>query len=108
MSPGKALSWNATLVLEAIARGHAYGFEIMNETTLPSGTVYPLLRRLESSGLLESAWEEEDRAHAEGRPARRYYRATEDGLSSLAEARERLAEQQRFLGDVAAGEVSGS
>ena len=38
------LSYNGALVLQALARGYAYGFEIMRAAHLPSGTVYPLLR----------------------------------------------------------------
>ena len=107
MSVPKPLSWNATLVLQALAQGHGYGFEIMNATALPSGTVYPVLRRLEASAMVESSWEDENTAHAEGRPARRNYEATETGLVALAEARKRLASQQALFGDLAAGEVAG-
>jgi DNA-binding PadR family transcriptional regulator len=53
---------------------------------LPSGTVYPALSRLERDGLVKSAWENEPDAHAEGRPARRYYKLTAPGVKALAEA----------------------
>ena len=56
---------------------------------LPSGTVHPILARLETVGWLESRWEEID-PRAEGRPARRYYHLTPDGIelarSALARA----------------------
>lgn len=107
MSDAKPLNWNATLILQAIAQGHGYGFEIMNATTLPSGTVYPVLRRLESSGMVGSSWEDESVAHAEGRPARRNYVASASGLEALGEARRRLAAQQALFGDLAAEEVGG-
>ena len=90
------LSYNATLVLQAIALGHRYGFEMMKRTDLPSGTVYPLLRRLEEQGLVDSAWEEADPSE-EGRPRRRYYRATPDGERALAASLERIARQQRLF-----------
>ena len=93
------LSYNATLVLQALAQGHGYGFEIMRATQLPSGTVYPLLRRLEAAGHVESSWEDAKRAHDEGRPPRRYYQPTKDGRAALVEARERLAAQQALFGD---------
>jgi DNA-binding PadR family transcriptional regulator len=96
-APGP-LSYNAALVLQALAQGYAYGFEIMRAAHLPSGTVYPLLRRLEAGGLLESSWEDAERAHDEGRPPRRYYRATALGKTALAEARERLRAQQTLFG----------
>ena len=96
------LTYNAALVLQALAQGFGYGFEIMAAAHLPSGTVYPLLRRLEAEGLVESSWEAAEKAHAEGRPPRRYYSATSEGRSALAEARERLrAQRALFEGDVA-------
>ena len=66
------LSYNAALVLQALTQGFSYGFEVMRATHLPSGTVYPLLRRLEAAGHLESSWEDAEQAHEEGRPPRRY------------------------------------
>lgn len=103
------LSYNAALVLQALTQGYAYGFEIMRAAHLPSGTVYPLLRRLEAEGLLESRWEDAEQAHAEGRPPRRYYSATPEGRAALAEARERLrAQRALFEGDSALGEGASS
>lgn len=93
------LSYNAALVLQALTQGHAYGFEIMRAAHLPSGTVYPLLRRLEAAGLLESKWEDAAHAHDEGRPPRRYYQATREGRAALAEARTRLIAQQALFGE---------
>jgi DNA-binding PadR family transcriptional regulator len=51
------------------------------------GTLYKALGRLEGSGLLESRWEEPQRAEAEGRPRRRLYRVTAAGSAALARAR---------------------
>ncbi len=99
MSPAPSqLSYNAALVLQALTQGFAYGFEIMRATHLPSGTVYPLLRRLEASGMLDSRWEDAEQAHEEGRPPRKYYEATAEGRGALAEARERLLAQQALFG----------
>lgn len=83
------LTYSTGVVLLAIARGHRYGFEIMDASGLPDGTVYPALRRLEAAGLLDSSWEDEEVALGEGRPARRYYRLTPQGEASLAQALER-------------------
>lgn len=103
------LSYNAALVLQALTQGYAYGFEIMRAAHLPSGTVYPLLRRLEAEGFLESSWEDAERAHDEGRPPRRYYGATREGRAALVEARERLrAQRALFDGDGPLGEGSTS
>jgi PadR family transcriptional regulator, regulatory protein PadR len=82
----RRLSITAVSVLQAIADGHAYGFDIIDCTGLPSGTVYPALSRLERDGYLRSAWEDEAAAHADGRPARRYYRVTAPGVRALAAA----------------------
>ena len=92
-----SLSYNAAVVLQALSQGHGYGFEIMRVAELPSGTVYPLLRRLEGSGLVTSRWEDGTDPAEEGRPLRRYYRVTAEGERSLAAARERLARQQDRL-----------
>lgn len=51
------------------------GAEISREARLASGTLYPLLMRLEQCGWLESRWETED-PEALKRPRRRYYRVT--------------------------------
>lgn len=82
----RRLSITAVSVMQAIAAGYQYGFDIIDHTQLPSGTVYPALGRLERDGLLKSAWENERDAHAEGRPARRYYKLTADGVRALADA----------------------
>jgi PadR family transcriptional regulator, regulatory protein PadR len=56
-----------------------YGVEIGQAAGLPSGTVHPILARLETVGWLESRWEDID-PRKQGRPARRYYRLTPDGM----------------------------
>lgn len=58
-----------------------YGSDIGAEAGLPSGTVHPILARLEGIGWLESRWEDID-PHVEGRPARRYYRLTGAGAQA--------------------------
>jgi len=82
----RRLSISAVSVLQAISNGFEYGFDIIDNTGLPSGTVYPALSRLERDGYVRSAWEDEHRAHREGRPARRYYRITASGARALADA----------------------
>ena len=73
-------------ILEAMARGVGHGFDLMDETGLPSGTVYPALSRLERDGLVTSHWENARIAQKEKRPPRRYYELTSDGRERLAEA----------------------
>jgi DNA-binding PadR family transcriptional regulator len=83
------LSFGSVAILHAIAAGSRFGFDIMAATGLTSGTVYPSLDRLEQLGLLRSHWEDEAAAHAEGRPARRYFRLTAAGVKAMEAALER-------------------
>jgi PadR family transcriptional regulator len=78
-----------TLVLQALARGHHYGFDVMDATGLPSGTVYPALRRLEHEGLVRADWEDAAIARDEQRPPRRYYELTGEGEKILVAAKAR-------------------
>jgi PadR family transcriptional regulator PadR len=63
-----------------------YGLDVGAATGLPSGTIYPILARLERIGWVESDWEDPEAHIAEGRPRRRYYRLTREGAESAAEA----------------------
>lgn len=69
------------------AAGERYGLQLMQDTGLPSGTLYPILVRLKRAGWVTSRWEDADPA-TEGRPNRRYYRLTADGA---AQARREVA-----------------
>jgi PadR family transcriptional regulator PadR len=59
---------------------HRYGLELMAEAELASGTLYPILNRLQKAGWVETHWEDIDPVKA-GRPARRYYRLTAEGVT---------------------------
>ena len=89
MATEAKLSHTAALILQAVDYGCRYGFSIMETTGFPSGTVYPAMRRLERDALIVSRWEKQSIADAEGRPARKYYRVTAEGKSTLAAARRR-------------------
>ena len=84
------LSYTALFVLQALAQGHRFGFDIMDVTGLPSGTIYPALRRLEGLELVTSDWEKDARARKEARPRRRYYELTRAGREQLREAEARF------------------
>jgi PadR family transcriptional regulator PadR len=56
-----------------------YGYDLMKAAKLPSGTLYPMLARLEQDGLVDAEWEAQ-REDAAGRPPRKYYRLTAEGL----------------------------
>ena len=80
------LSYTSALVLQTVSSGYSYGFDIMEVTGLPSGTVYPTLRRLEQLELIKSSWEAQRTAFAEQRPARKYYTLTHEGKETLAKS----------------------
>jgi PadR family transcriptional regulator, regulatory protein PadR len=54
-----------------------YGYDLMKAAKLPSGTLYPMLARLQQDGLVDAEWEAQ-REDAGGRPPRKYYRLTAD------------------------------
>lgn len=101
-----------TLATQAVLRAliedpaaDQYGLELSAATGLPSGTLHPILARLETLEWVDSAWENLD-PHKVGRPRRRYYRINERGLAlarvSLAEAyarRPRTSGQLRPIGE---------
>ena len=93
------LTHATSLILRVLASGSRHGFEVMEVSGLPSGTVYPALRRLERSGYLQSDWEDEAAAHASGRPRRRTYQLTPSGQALAVEAAERLSMARRVLAD---------
>ncbi|MEV7908199.1 PadR family transcriptional regulator [Streptomyces anulatus] len=76
-------------MLDAPAR-EMYGLEICAAAGLPSGTIHPVLARLEGIRWLESRWAEAEPYERSG-PRRRYYRLTPDGAErarvALAQAR---------------------
>ena len=78
------------LVLAILAEGDSYGYAILKrvrdlsggELEWTDGMLYPVLHRLERSGLVESRWEK-----AETGRRRKYYRVTEAGREQLADER---------------------
>jgi PadR family transcriptional regulator PadR len=80
------VTYATATILNAVSNGYLYGFDIVDITGMPGGTVYPALRRLEEAGYLTSIWEKERIAQAELRPRRKYYELTRSGREALAEA----------------------
>lgn len=89
MADGPRLSHTSAMILQAVGNGHIYGYTVMEITGLPSGTVYPALRRLEQELLIRSHWERQSVADAALRPARKYYRLTRSGEAALDAAQKR-------------------
>ncbi|HEY2576071.1 MAG TPA: helix-turn-helix transcriptional regulator [Streptosporangiaceae bacterium] len=78
---GPKMTLPVQLVLRALLADPSqemYGLQICTEAGLPSGTIHPILARLEGWGWLESRWEDTDPAE-QGRPRRRYYKLTRAG-----------------------------
>lgn len=91
------LSHTAAMILQAINAGYIYGFSVMEMTGLPSGTVYPAMRRLERDDLIRSHWEKQSIADSEQRPPRKYYRLTGAGKSTLEASRRRYPLLERLI-----------
>ncbi len=78
----KGMLENAILMI--IAQGETYGYALLQQLadagfgTIPEGTVYPLLLKLQRNGLIEA----QRRAMAVG-PDRKYYRLTEAGANQI-------------------------
>lgn len=104
MSPVR-LTHTTALILQALASGSRHGFQIMEVTGLASGTVYPVLRRLEREEAVESEWEDEATAHEAGRRRRRIYGLTASGQLLAERARQRLVATRRLLADGGLGTV---
>lgn len=97
MGDGVRITTAVARVLAAFLEDPAadrYGLDLIGTTGLPSGTLYPILVRLQRAGWVDAAWEDVDPSAA-GRPPRRYYRLTPDGL---ARARVELAALYEQLG----------
>ena len=93
------------LVLATLAAGPLHGYAVIEQLRarsgdafdLPEGTVYPVLRRLEESGLLTSQWQEV------GGRRRRSYRLTEQGRAALIEERSAWEAFSAAVGQVLRG-----
>lgn len=80
MSLARALSPNARIVLAVLleARGQwSHGYEVAQLADVKSGTLYPLMIRLEAQGYLEAEWQPPTER---GRPPRHAYRLTASGI----------------------------
>jgi PadR family transcriptional regulator, regulatory protein PadR len=89
MAEAQKLSHTSAMILQAIGASHIYGYTVMEVTGLPSGTVYPALRRMERDRLIRSQWERQSIADTEQRPPRKYYRLTRSGEITLEASRKR-------------------
>lgn len=84
------MTYATAMVLQALDAGHRYGFDIIEAVGVRSGTVYPILRRLEDAGLVRSAWEPVEVSRSSQRPPRKYYELTDTAPELVAAARRRF------------------
>ena len=88
MNRSRALSPQALSVVAVLASADdwRHGYDLMSQAGVKSGTLYPLLMRLEAQGLLQARWVESPQV---GRPPRHVYQLTAAGrvwVASLAES----------------------
>ena len=95
--PAVRFTYPTAIVLLAVSRGFRHGFDIIDASGLKSGTVYPILRRLEDAGMLRARWEPAADAREAQRPPRRYYQITGAGTQALSSATDRFPGLTRTL-----------
>ena len=84
------MTYATASVVQALALGYRYGFDIAVATGLRGGTVYPILRRLQDAGMATSQWEPVELSRDSGRPPRKYYRLSARAADFLEEAQDRM------------------
>jgi PadR family transcriptional regulator PadR len=89
-----------------------YGLEISKQAGLETGTLYPVMARLEGVGWVESHWEDPELSISDGRPRRRYYQLTRDGAEqarvALAEISGRREKRRSTLGSAWPAPLEGT
>lgn len=63
-----------------------YGLDIAREAGLKTGTLHPILARLQQAGWIDSYWEAPENHEDQGRPRRRYYRFVGNGVQIARQA----------------------
>ncbi len=93
-----------SLILAVMAelRSEQYGYTLRKALedhglAIDEGTLYPLLRRLESQGLLVSEWREEDKRN------KRFYKLSSDGRAIL----KQLQAEWKEIGEALKGILKG-
>lgn len=102
MMRNRSLSQTARIVLEALLEargGWWHGYQLAKRAGIKSGTLYPLLIRLEAQGYLEAEWQP---AAEGGKPPRHAYRLTAAGVQLA------LANPPQTAATTAPGQVVGA
>ncbi|MEV8529231.1 helix-turn-helix transcriptional regulator [Streptomyces sp. NPDC052000] len=105
MAKNPRMTLQTQLVLRALLENPAkarYGLDLSQDAGLPTGTIHPILARLENAGWLESFWEEQSEIEKTDppRPRRRYYRFTSGGTEAA-----RLALAAAYQGGAASARL---
>lgn len=85
MARNRQPSKQMRLLLTALSRQRSewrHGYDLLKDTGLSSGTLYPLLMRMSDNGLVEAEWREPAQI---GRPPRHVYRLTASGFALAVE-----------------------
>jgi PadR family transcriptional regulator PadR len=80
----------AVLAVLVESRRELAGADLGKETKLKSGTLYPILLRLEEAGWLEGRWEQTSASEL-GRPRRRLYKLTGTGMRAATDELKKMA-----------------
>lgn len=84
-----------TTELLADSAGKHYGYDLAKKSGVRSGVLYPMLTRMVEAGWLTDGWE--DPATIQGRPPRRYYELTKEGILRLGGLIEEARSDTRFV-----------
>jgi PadR family transcriptional regulator PadR len=110
MATGPRMTLPTQLVLRELMEDPAremYGLEICAMAGLPSGTIHPILARLERIGWLQSRWEKVNPAD-EGRPRRRYYSLNPNSIATVQAALHRADAATQALTRLRPGHAGGN
>jgi len=89
-------------VLALLSVGDAYGYDIASRLAkgigMGEGTIYPLMRRMQADGLVETYLVESSVG-----PSRKYYKLTASGAASFAAQRAEWSQFSRAVNDILGG-----
>lgn len=108
-SAGPRMTLSTQLVLQVLLEEptrELYGLQICGTAGLPSGTIHPILARLEKINWLDSRWEEVDPSE-QGRPRRRYYRLNPNSIAAVRAALARATASTPALARLRPGIAGG-
>ena len=77
------------------SQGRHWGYDLSKRSGVRSGALYPILHRMVEEGWLTDGWEDVSEI-TEGRPPRRYYVLTADGLSQMGAILQTAGADSRF------------